>query len=50
MTSSYGPTPNWKEICKAIDEENELNERKYADITPINPDDWNTDKMNVKLD
>tara|TARA_R100000773_G_scaffold32452_1_gene27683 strand:+ start:738 stop:890 length:153 start_codon:yes stop_codon:yes gene_type:complete len=50
MTSSYGPTPNWREICRNIEEENKKNERKYAELTPINPDDWNTDKMNVKLD
>ena len=22
MSSSYGPTPNWKEVCRQIDEEN----------------------------
>ena len=22
MSSSYGPTPNWKEVCREIDEEN----------------------------
>ena len=22
MTSSYGPTPNWREVCREIDEKN----------------------------
>ena len=22
MSSSYGPTPNWKEVCRQMDEEN----------------------------
>jgi len=47
MSSSYGPTPNWREVCREIDEKNLTGEAvARIELPPSEPLDFT--KLYVK--